>query len=230
MAGDPATSERETERTRGIADIAAADGTPFVVAGTVFFLGSAVLTRSGQPGASTPVPWLVSHALWTVATVALAAGTVAVVRRSSGLGAGVAGYVAAGAFGLGVLHTLQWTTWVYVDVVAYQQGAHEMLLEPLFHPFGTGHMLMYGVLVGGGVAATAWGLRREAATHRAIDYAGIAVGAATVLAAAVALLTLAPVRSPPSLATIGLLAACYGWITVLGVALSRGRNERRGLG
>ncbi|NHN46578.1 hypothetical protein G9464_03060 [Halostella sp. JP-L12] len=226
MASEPATTEREHERTRDLAEIAA-DGTPFVVAAATFFLGSAVLTQSGEPGASTPVPWLVSHALWTVATVVLAVGSIAVVRRFSGLETGVASAVATGAFGLGVLHALQWTTWVYVDVVAHQRGAHSELLEPLLHPFGTGHMLMYGILVGGGVAATGWGLRRLPATHRTIDYAGIAVGAATVAAAATALLTVAPVRSPTSLATIGLLAADYAWVAVLGTALYRGRNGGR---
>lgn len=224
MASEPATSERERDRARTIAEIAAADGTPFVVAGAVFFLGSAVLTQSGEPGASTPVPWLVSHALWTVATVVLAVGTIAVVRRFPRLKTGVAGYAASGAFGLGVLHTLQWTTWVYVDVVAYQQGAHGSLLESLFHPFGTGHMLMYGVLVGSGVAATGWGLRQLMVTQRAVDYAGIVVGAATVVAAVAALLTVSPVRSPPSLATIILLAVDYAWVAVLGITLYRTGN------
>lgn len=224
MTSEPATSERERGRTGTVAGIAAADGTPFVVAGAAFFLGSAVLTGSGEPGASTPVPWLASHALWTVATVVLTVGTVAVVRRFPRLETSAAGYVAIGAFGLGVLHTLQWTTWVYVDVVAYRQGGHGSLLEPLLHPFGTGHMLAYGVLVGGGVAATAWGLRRLTATHGALDYAGIAVGAATVVAAVAALLTVAPVRSPSGLATIVLLAVDYAWVAVLGIALNRAEN------
>jgi hypothetical protein len=185
-----------------------------------FFVASAVLTRSGQPGASTPVPWMASHALWVVATAFATLGVTTLVRRSA-LGEGVAGWLAAGAFGLGTLHALQWTAWVYVDVVAYGQGAHAALFDPLLHPFGTAHALMYGALVGTGVASLGWALARASAARRALAYAGVAVGVVAVLAAATALVTVAPTRSPASLATIVLQALAYGWLLVAGVALHR---------
>ena len=216
------TAGRARTLVENVTDGIHADGAAFVVAAVAFFLGSGVLTQSGQPGASTPAPWMVSHALWVVATVFVALGTISLVRRTPALAAGLAGYVAGGAFGVSVLHALQWTTWVYVDVIAYGHGAHDLLFDPVLHPFGTGHALMYGVLVGGGVACLGWGLTRTRLTPPALDRAGIAVGTAAVLAAGTSLLTFAPVRSPASLATILLLAVSYGWLFALGVVRSRG--------
>lgn len=228
MGNGATTASIDRPIGRRIADAVRADGAPFVLAATTFFLGSGVLTRSGEPGASTPVPWLVSHASWVVATAFVAVGTIRVVHRIPALRTGVAGYAANGAFGLGVLHTLQWTTWVYVDVTAYRHGGHGPLLEPLLHPFGTGHMLMYGVLVGGGVASLGWALTRTAATRRVVGWTGVTVGTATVLAATASLLAVAPVRSPTSLATIALLAVAFGWLFVLGIVLHRGAGGREG--
>lgn len=227
MGNGTTTASTDRPIGRRIVGAIRADGAPFVLAATAFFLGSGVLTRSGQPGASTPVPWLASHASWVVATAFVAVGTVRMVRRTPPLRTGVAGDVASGAFGLGVLHALQWTAWVYVDVTAYRHGGHGQLLEPLLHPFGTGHMLMYGVLVGVGVVALGRALTHATETHRVVDWTGIAVGTAAVLAATGALLTVAPVRSPLSLATIGLIAAAFGWLFVLGISLRRNAAERR---
>lgn len=193
-----------------------------------FFAGSAVLTRSGQPGASTPVPWIASHFLWFVATGLVAVGAVALSRRRSGAVTGLAGTVAGGAFGLAVLHALQWMAWTYVDVFARQEGAHGRLHGPLLHSFGTAHALMYGVLVGCGVAALAWALTRTRATRRAVDYAGLAVGSATAVAASAALLTVADARTLPSLATIVLLAASFTWLFVAGLSVLRADGPRPG--
>lgn len=221
MGNETATANGKRTIGRTVVDAVRTDGAAFVLAAAAFFLGSAALTRSGQPGASTPVPWMTSHASWVVATAFVAAGTVRTVRRRPALRAGVAGHAAGGAFGLGVLHALQWTAWAYVDVVAYRHGGHGRLLEPLLHPFGTGHALMYGVLVGAGVTSLAWALTRTAATPRPVDRAGIAVGATTILAATASLLTVAPVRSPTGLVTIALLAVAFGWLFVLGIVLHR---------
>lgn len=218
---DSTDDPRRIDRTSAAAIRADGAAAAFLAAAATFFLGSAVLTQSGQPGASTPAPWIASHGLWVAATAFVATGTVAASRRIPGLERSLAGPLARGAFGLGTLHALQWTTWVYVDVVAYQRGAHPQLLDPLLHPFGTGHMLMYGVIVGTGVAVLAWGCIRTERTPRAIDYAGVAVGTATVLAAVTSLVTFGDVKSATGLATILLLAVNYGWLTVFGIVLYR---------
>ena len=76
---------------------------------------------------------------------------------------------------------------------------------------------MYGVLVGLGVASLAWTVDRSRPTHRLLTDGGLGIGTAT----AVALVTVADVREPASLATVVLLAASWGWLLVAGVALGR---------
>lgn len=218
-----ATTRTERTKRKRILDAVDAKGTPFVLAAATFFLGSAVLTQSGQPGASTPMPWVLSHASWVVATAFAAFGTVGLIRAVPELRAGIAGYLAGGLLGLGVLHALQWTAWVYVDVIAYQQGAHDRLLPSILHPFGTAHMLMFAVVLGGAVTALAWALERASLTRRSIRWTGGIVGAVAVLAGAVSLVTFAPTRSPTSLVAILFEALGFAWLFVLGVALSRGR-------
>lgn len=221
MASEQATGGRTRSIVRTLADTARADGAVFALAAVTFFLGSAVLTQSGEPGASTPLPWMGSHVLWVAASVLASVGTILLVRRASELGSGVAEYLSVGAFALSVLHALQWAAWVYVDVIAYRHGGHELLFETLLHPFGTAHALLYGVLVGGGVACLGWGLNRAGVTHPAVGWTGVAVGTAAVSTATASLLTFAPVRSATSLATVGLIAVNYGWVLVLGVVLGR---------
>lgn len=199
------------------------DGIGYVVGSVLFFLGSAVLTRSGIPGASTPTPWILSHYLWIAATATVFAGTVSVVARNSDA-RGVAGYLSLAAFGAAVLHALQWTAWVYVDVKAYTVGAHEALLEPLLHPFGSAHMLMFAVLVGGGVASLAWSHRSSWRTHPLVDASGVVVGVSAVGAASASLLSFAGVRSPLGLATILLIAVNFAWIFVHGTNVLRGES------
>ena len=224
MAIDSVTAR--TERTiRGrVTDVTHRKGTAFVLAAATFFVGSAVLTRSGEPGASTPFPWMLSHVFWMVATMFVAIGTVRLLRRTPVLRTGIAGYVASGLAGLGVLHTLQWTTWVYVDVIVYQQGAHELLSTPLLHPFGTGHMLMFAVIIGSAVTALAWTMASTTVTHRAIAWLGGLIGVLTVVAGIISLVTFAAVRAPTSLVAIVSQALSFAWLFVLGVALSRGRS------
>lgn len=216
-----AIDARETRPVPDVGDGVRLGGALLVAGAVAFFLGSGVLTRSGTPGASTPVPWMVSHALWFVATTLVTVGTATLVGAIPALRTGLAGYLASGSLGLGVLHALQWTAWVYVDVMARRTGGHELLLDPLLHPFGTAHALMYGVLVGGGVAFLGWGLAQADPTHRYVDRTGVVVGATTVLVATVSLLLVAPVRSPPVLAVIALLAVVHGWVFLVGVAVYR---------
>ena len=80
---------------------------------------------------------------------------------------------------------------------------------------------MYGVLVGLGVASLAWTVDRSRPTHRLLTHGGLGIGTATAVVAAVALVTVADVREPASLATVVLLAASWGWLLVAGVALGR---------
>lgn len=216
-----------TERTTSelITDMARRKGTAFLCGASAFFAGSAVLTQSGQPGASTPVPWMLSHVLWIVATAFIAIGTVRLVVARPASRTGIVGYVASGLVGLGVLHTLQWATWVYVDVIAYQQNAHEMLSLPLLHPFGTGHMLMFAIIIGSAITALAAALARTRLTHRALSWLGGPVGVMTALAGVVALVTFAPVRSPASLVAIGSQALSFAWLFVVGVTLYRDSSE-----
>ncbi len=221
MATDAVTGSAETTST--LTDVVDSRGIPFLAAAAAFFVGSGILTRSGQPGASTPVPWVASHAVWVVATALVAFGTVRLVRGVPALRTGTAGYVASGLFGLGVLHALQWTSWAYVDVFAYQQGSHELLSPPVLHPFGTAHMLAFAILVGSGVATLGWALARTDHAGRVLPWLGVAVGALTVLAGTVALLTFADVRTPASLAAIVLQAASFAWLGLVGVALARDR-------
>ncbi len=196
-------------------------GAAIALGAAVFFAGSAVLTRTGDPGASTPVPWLASHFLWVVATALVAGGTVAVTRHRPDLDTGLPGTVAAGAFGLAVLHALQWTAWTYVDVFARQHGAHGTVHGPLLHPFGTAHALLFGVLLGVGVVALAAALARGGAIGRRVEYAGLASGLAIGVAGTTALLTVADVRDPASLATVLLTAVAFAWLFGAGLSLVR---------
>lgn len=218
-----AVTARTDRTTSTLADVVHSRGLPFLAAAAAFFVGSGILTQSGQPGASTPVPWLASHAVWVVATAFVALGAFRLVRGVPELRTGTAGYAASGLFALAVLHVLQWTSWVYVDVFAYRQGSHELLSPPVLHPFGTAHMLVFAILVGSGVATLAWAFVRTDAVGRVLPWLGVAVGALTVLAAAVALLTFADVRTPASLAAIVLQAASFAWLGLVGVALVRDR-------
>jgi hypothetical protein len=213
-----------TDRTTStLAGIVRGRGILFLAAAAAFFLGSGVLTRSGEPGASTPVPWLASHAIWVVATAFVALGALRLVSAVPSLQRGIAGYAASGLFGLGVLHALQWTAWVYVDVFAYRQGSHDLLSAPLLHPFGTAHMLVFAVLVGSGVATFARALAPTDVTGRAIPWLGLGIGALTVLSATVAILTVADVRTPASLAAILLQAVSFAWLGLVGIVLIRDR-------
>lgn len=224
MATDSVTARTERTISGRVTDVAHREGTAFVLAAATFFVGSAVLTQSGEPGASTPLPWMLSHVFWTVATTFVTIGTVRLVRNLPVLRTGISGYVASGLAGLGVLHTLQWATWVYVDVIVYRQGAHELLLAPLLHPFGTGHMLMFAIITGSAITALARTLASTGLTHRAIPWLGGLIGVLTVVAGVVSLVTFAPVRAPTSLVAIVSQALSFAWVFVLGVALSRGRS------
>lgn len=225
MASESIKATTEVPKHKRIITEMGTAGTGFILAAALFFVGSGILTQSGQPGASTPRPWMLSHALWVVAMTFVALDTVRLVKDIPKIRAGLAGYTASGLVELGVLHTLQWTAWVYVDVIAYKQGAHAILLPALFHPFGTGHMLMFAIIIGSAIMSLSWALTQTDLTHWVIPWIGGLVGLITIFAGVASLLTFAAVRSPISLLAIVSIAISFAWLSVLGVAVHRNHSN-----
>lgn len=172
----------ETAATTGPADggttaaPALASGA-LLVAGVPFLVGGALVIVTDVPPSEAPRLGLLTHALWVLGIATLALGVAALLRRVDDLRRGLAGYLAAGVLGLGVLHGLQWLTWAYVDVRSARTADHDLVLESIIVPFGAGHLLVYAILVGTGVALLGWALRRTAITHRYVGWAGVVVGA-----------------------------------------------------
>lgn len=221
MASELVGPRSDLSKGARMVSVLGTEGTGFILAAALFFAGSGILTQTGQPGASTPIPWMVSHAFWVVAMAFVAIGTVRLVLNTPGLRTGLAGYVASGLVGLGVLHTLQWTTWVYVDVIAYQEGTHAILLPALFHPFGTGHMFVFAIILGSAITSLGWALTQTPLTHWVIPWLGGLVGMVSIFAGVVSLVTFASVRSPTSLLAIVSIAISFAWLFVVGVAVHR---------
>jgi hypothetical protein len=221
MATESITAGTERTISERVANVASKRGSAFLLGAGAFFAGSAVLTQSGQPGASTPVPWMLSHVLWVVAMAFVAIGTVRLIGTIPATRSSIAGYLAGGLVGLGVLHALQWATWVYVDVIAYQQNAHETLSAPILHPFGTGHMLMFAIIIGSAITTLTLALAETQLIHRLLRWLGGLVGVTTALAGVIALVTVAPVRAPSSLVAIGAQACSFAWLFVVGIVLYR---------
>lgn len=195
-----------------------------IAAGVSFLAGGALVILADTPPSSSPTLGMLSHALWALATALLAIGVVALLRYSEGLRAGLAGYLATGALGLGVLHGLQWVTWAYVDVRGARSDGHDLVLETVVEPFGAGHLLMYCILVGSGVALLGRALRRSAFTHRLVGWAGVALGGLTVAAATVSLVAVFGGGSEGhvlfDVATL-LLPVLYLWAMAVGVDVYR---------
>lgn len=193
----------------------------FVAAPVAFFTGSVVLAvAGGTPPSETPAASISAHLLWFVGVALLAVGTVALVVGLDPLTDGLAGYLAVGALGLGVLLGLQWTTWAYVDALAATNDQYDVFLETVISPFGAGHALMYGLLVGSGSALLGWSLRRTQLTHRLVAWAGVAAG--TILAVATTGVLLAATKSVLFVGTVLLFPLPYLWTVALAVDLSRG--------
>lgn len=153
----------------------------FILAAISFFIGGAIVIRTEVPPSLSPMLGMLSHALWALAIVFLALGAVVLLRSTEMLRVGLAGYLAAGVLGLGVLQSLQWATWAYVDVRAARVVEHELVLETLIVPYGAGHLIGYGLLVGTGIALLGWALRRTDLTHRYLPGSGVILGIVTVL-------------------------------------------------
>lgn len=199
-------------------------GGAFVVGAVLFLVGGAITIEADPPPSTAPVLGMVSHALWFFAITLLALGAVTLLRWIEGLRTGLAGYLATGTLGLGVLLGLQWVAWAYVDVRASRYEEYELLVEPLMSSFGAGHLLMYAVLAGGGVGFLGWALVRTRLTHRFVAWAAVAIGTLTVLTATVSLLAVLTGGGDGHVlfntATL-LLPVLYGWAMIFGVDVSR---------
>lgn len=211
----------------------AANGVPlasgaFVAAGISFLAGGLIVTQTEVPPSLSPTLGMLTHALWAIAIAILAVGVAAALRSTEALRAGLAGYLSAGVLGLGVLHALQWVSWAYVDVRAARRAEHELVLETLIVPFGAGHLLVYGILLGTGVTLLGWSIRRAGIAHRYVAWAGVLLGALTLGLWTVSLLFAFGGGGDGhvlfDIATL-LLPALYLWAMVLGVDLRRGMSR-----
>lgn len=196
----------------------------FVAAAVPFLLGGAITIRADPPPSTAPALGMASHALWLVAVVILAVGAVSLLRGSAAFRRGIAGYLAVGAFGLGVVHALQWVTWAYVDVRAARGEEYDLLVDALIAPFGAGHALTYGVLVGSGVALLGWGVVRNGPDTRLVGWIGTLTGSVALVTAMASLLTVAEGGGDGTLlynVAILSLPACYLWALLVGLVLYR---------
>lgn len=200
----------------------------FVLAGVSFCLGGAIVARTEVPPSLSPRLGMASHALWALAVTLLAAAAYVSVRSIPELRDGLAGELAVGALGLGVIQGLQWASWAYVDVRGSREETHDLVLETLIVPFGAGHLLVYGLLVGTGVTLLGWALRSTSLTRRAVDWIGVVLGGVTVLLWTVVLLFAfgggGDGNALFDVATL-LLPVLYLWGIVVGVELYRPRQS-----
>lgn len=197
----------------------------FLVAALPFFIGGAIVIWTEVPPSLSPRLGMLSHALWALAIVILALGAVTLLRSLETLRGGLAGYLATGVLGLGVLHGLQWVTWAYVDVRAARENEHGVVLETIIVPFGAGHLLMYGLLLGTGIALLGWALRQTELTHRTVPWVGVILGAVTALSWTMTLLFAMGGGENGhilfDLATL-LLPLLYLWGMILGISMFLG--------
>lgn len=195
-----------------------------LAAGIVFLAGGAVVVVADTPPSSSPTLGMVSHAAWALAIASLTLGVVTVLRYSEALRVGLAGYLSASVLGLGVLHGLHWVTWAYVDVRGARSADHDLVLDTVVEPYGAGHLLVYIILVGTGVALLGWALRRTKLTHRSLNWAALVLGALAVGTATVSLVAVFGGGSEGhvlfDVATL-LLPLIYLWGMAIGVDLYR---------
>ena len=213
-------STAQTERRKLRFPVAA-----LLLAGVPFFIGGLLVIQTDTPPSESPLLGMGSHALWTVGTVLVTSGVVALLRWIPELRRELAGYFAAGALGLGVLHGLQWTTWAYVDVRGSTEVERtELLLTGIVVPFGAGHLLTYAILMGTGMALFGWALQRTTLVRRSVGIVGTVLGLLTVLTATYPLLFALGGGSDGHLsfdiATL-LLPVLYIWAMVVGIGIAR---------
>lgn len=216
---DGATTDEASARDTGTEPTVAIGA--LLAAWIPFVVGGLLVIQTDTPPSESPLLGMLSHALWALAIAILAVGVVGLLRRFEPLRRGLAGYLAAGTLGLGVLHGLQWVTWAYVDVRGAREATadRDLVLETIVVPYGAGHLLTYAVLLGTAVALLGWALRRTSLTSRSVGWAGVVLGALTVAGATVSLIAAFGGGSEGHVlfdATTLLLPVCYLWALVLG--------------
>ncbi|WP_312910986.1 hypothetical protein [Natronosalvus caseinilyticus] len=222
MSNDATTTGRTIEREP--ANTSALDSAAFVAAAITFLAGGVMVIWASPPPSESPVFGILAHGLWALAAALLAIGAIALVLSNGRLRRSLAGTLSIGALGLGVVVGLQWVTWAYVDLRAAEADGYDLALETVITPFGAGHLLMYAILIGGGVALLAWALARTRAARRGLSLAGVAVGALTVGTAVLS--TLAGLGGGSEghwlfdVATL-LIPLCYLWAMAVGIDLYR---------
>lgn len=176
------------------------------------------------PPSDAPVLGMLTHGLWALSIALLAVGVLAAIRSIPALGRRLSGVLSVGALGLGVVVGVQWVTWAYVDLRAAEQSGYDQALATVITPFGAGHVLMYGVLVGSGIAWLGWAVARSRVLSRWTGLAGTVVGAATVAVATLSLLAALEGGGDGHLlynvATL-LLPVCYLWAGAVAIGLYR---------
>lgn len=196
----------------------------FVAAAIAFLVGGSLVIWADPPPSTAPVLGMVVHGLWALAIGLLAIGAVTLTWGIHALRTELSSVLGTGALGLGVVVGVQWVTWAYVDVRAARHEEYELALETVIVPFGAGHVLMYGVFLGAGIAFLGRGLARSHYSHRYVGRAGVAVGVLTVLAVSISMLTALEGGSDGhwlyNVATL-LLPVCYLWSGAVGLDLYR---------
>ncbi|UHQ95031.1 hypothetical protein [Haloterrigena alkaliphila] len=195
------------------------------LSGIPFFVGGVLVIEAETPPSGAPLLGMLSHALWALAIVILTVGVVALLRAIPALRRGLAGYLGSGVLGLGVLHGLQWVTWAYVDVRgARETDRSELLLDAIIVPFGAGHLLMYAILMGAGIALFGWAIRQTEFVSRYVAGTGVGLGVITILTALYPLLLGLGGGSEGhvlfDIATL-LIPVLYVWTMVVGVLVYR---------
>lgn len=211
----PTTSEGNAAKGRALG------GITFVAAAITFLTGGVMVFWADPPPSGAPVLGMLSHGLWALSITLLAIGAVILTRSARAIEISVSSTLAVGSLGLGVVVGLQWVTWAYVDLRAARQDQYELFVETILTPFGAGHVLMYGVLLGAGVAFLGWALVHSLG-YKYAGWAGFVAGTLTVLAAAVSILSALEGGGDGhwlyNAATL-LLPVCYLWAMVTGIIL-----------
>ncbi|ELY39011.1 hypothetical protein C496_16507 [Natronorubrum tibetense GA33] len=105
-----------------------------------------------------------------------------------------------------------------------QEGEHDAVVDSIIVPFGAGHLLMYAILLGSGIALFSWALNRTALTHRYVNWSGVGLGTLTVVLAVISLVSAVGGGSEGhvvfDIATL-LLPILYLWTAVVGISIYR---------
>uniref|UniRef100_A0A8A2VL51 Uncharacterized protein n=1 Tax=Haloterrigena alkaliphila TaxID=2816475 RepID=A0A8A2VL51_9EURY len=107
---------------------------------------------------------------------------------------------------------------------ARETDRSELLLDAIIVPFGAGHLLMYAILMGAGIALFGWAIRQTEFVSRYVAGTGVGLGVITILTALYPLLLGLGGGSEGhvlfDIATL-LIPVLYVWTMVVGVLVYR---------